>query len=106
MEGPGRWNLEVAKYRQEKYPVGRAFDPQTWRQITDADMQLLVANSGRGGAENLGSLVLQWAEMNRSEEFYGELLRHARTIAPQFHDAIHSIASAFMGAASDVDRNQ
>ncbi|MEZ5326823.1 MAG: hypothetical protein R3F19_17380 [Verrucomicrobiales bacterium] len=88
MPEPGNWNLEVAKYRQEKYPVGKAFDPQTWRRVTSDQFNLLVkAQGGGSSADRAARLVLQWAEMNVGHSDYPALLAHARKLAPQLLEA-------------------
>ena len=88
MPEPGKWNMAVAKYRQEKYPVGKAFDPQTWRRVTGDQLALLLkAQGGGSNAEQAARLVLQWASMNREHPSYAALLAHARKLAPQFLEA-------------------
>jgi hypothetical protein len=98
MPEPGDWNLEVAKYRQEKYPVGKAFDPQTWRRVTSDQFSLLVkAQGGGSSADKDARLVLQWAAMNPEHQSYAALLAHARKLAPQLLEA-WEMEEAWLGA--------
>ncbi|MGK0187251.1 MAG: hypothetical protein ACI9R3_003037 [Verrucomicrobiales bacterium] len=88
MPEPGKWDMSVAKYRQEKYPVGKAFDPQTWRKVTGDQLSLLVkAQGGGSSADKAARLVLQWAAMNPVHPSYAALLARARGLAPQLLEA-------------------
>lgn len=80
----GKWELDVAKYRGEKYPVGVAYDPQTWRRITDSQFRFLIKELVTTGRYELMQLTLQWAAMNRDAPFYRGLLRHARKFMPRY----------------------
>ena len=87
MENTGKWKLDVAKYRSEKYPVGKAFDPQSWRRISDDQLQLLVRMQTTREIERSARLILQWASMNPKHKSYRELLALARSTAPRFLEA-------------------
>lgn len=88
MPEPGKWNMSVAKYRQEKYPVGKAFDPQSWRKVTGDQLNLLVKEqSGGSTADKSARLVLQWAVMNPVHPSYPDLLAYARKLSPQLLEA-------------------
>lgn len=88
MPEPGKWIMDVAKYRRENYPVGKAYDPQSWRRVTGDQLALLLQGQGGGStAEKSARLVLQWAELNSSHASYADLLEHARTLAPRFLEA-------------------
>ncbi|NNE90161.1 MAG: hypothetical protein HKN23_00795 [Verrucomicrobiales bacterium] len=84
MSAPGRWELDVAKYRGEKYPVGVAYDPQTWRRVTDAQFRFLTQEQVSNDRYEGMQLTLRWAEMNPDADFYGGLLRHARKFVPRW----------------------
>ncbi len=80
----GRWELDVAKYRGEKYPVGVAYDPQTWSRLTDAQFRFLIKELVTTGRYESMQLTLQWAAMNREAPFYRQLIRHARKFMPRY----------------------
>jgi len=47
LESPGRWESDCGRYRQERYTVGTALDPQTWKPITDAELEFLARSKER-----------------------------------------------------------
>ena len=47
LESPGRWENDCGRYRQERYTVGTALDPQTWKPITDAELEFLARSKER-----------------------------------------------------------
>lgn len=84
MAGYGRWLFDLAKFRHEDYPVGQAFDPQTWRRLTDSECAFL--NKRSDTAPNLVRAcdALTWAELNPEASFHLTCLREARRIAPTY----------------------
>jgi hypothetical protein len=46
LKGPERWDFNVARYADEDYATGEAFDPQGWTKITDHDLELLSRHLG------------------------------------------------------------
>lgn len=74
----GRWNMDVAKSGREKYPIGQAFDPQTWQRITDSELVALMRGSRFSGKFDIGPHLLQWAALNHGNELYHEVIRAAR----------------------------
>ena len=74
----GRWEMEVAKYGSQEYPIGQAFDPQTWQRITDSELEALQGGSGSEGAFGIGQKLLQWAALNEGGALYHEIIRAAR----------------------------
>ena len=43
MKRDDKWELDIGRYSQQNYAVGQALDPQTWRPISDHQLQLLAA---------------------------------------------------------------
>ena len=41
---PGNWNFDVGRYEGARYVTGRTFDPQTWENATDHDLEMLREN--------------------------------------------------------------
>ncbi len=79
----GRWELDLAKIRSEDYPVGQAFDPQTWRRITEAEIEFLNKGLGRSLRYAKARQVLLWARMNSDAPFTRGVLQAARKFMPQ-----------------------
>ncbi|MEM7697700.1 MAG: hypothetical protein AAF236_04770 [Verrucomicrobiota bacterium] len=75
----GTWKLDAARFRNEEYPIGQAYDPQTWQRITDSEIAALQRGS-RLESDRLtkGQALLQWAALNRSDDRYPEILRLSR----------------------------
>ncbi len=78
LNGQRRWELDLAKFRSEKYPIGQAYDPQTWQRITDSELEALVQGLGGASAFGPGQKLLQWAALNEGGRLYAEILRFAR----------------------------
>ena len=76
--------MKVARSRGQAYPIGQAYDPQTWQRITDAEMEALVANSERfdPASVGLGHTLLLWAALNDDTELYPEIIKVARRAMP------------------------
>jgi tetratricopeptide (TPR) repeat protein len=43
LKGSGRWEMDAGRYENQNYAVGTALDPQTWRPITDHELEALSA---------------------------------------------------------------
>ena len=78
-----RWEMEVAKYGSQEYPIGQAFDPQTWQRITDAELQALQNGTQFDGKFGLGESLMQWAALNKGGELYHEIIGAARRASGQ-----------------------
>jgi len=70
--------MGVAKSSGEEYPIGQAYDPQTWQRITDSELQALQRGTGFSGTFNQGQHLLQWAALNEGGNLYYETIRAAR----------------------------
>jgi len=98
----GSWNLDVARFEGENYPVGIAYDPQTWRRVTDTQMRFQIQEENRGPAAARGQTQLQWALLNPGAPFYREAVATARASIPRSFEAWELEAAWFAGqAASD-----
>ena len=86
MGSPGKWSLDVARYREGKYASGVTWDPQTWRRITDSQLVLLNREPNTTNAALKGRLLARWALMNKSAENYPRLLGIAREAWPHSFD--------------------
>jgi hypothetical protein len=80
----GKWDMKVARVRGQEYPIGQAYDPQTWQRITDTEMESLVENSEHfdPASFGLGHTLLQWAALNHDTELYPEIIKAARRAMP------------------------
>jgi len=84
LDSNGRWDFGVGKIRREHYPVGQAFDPQTWRRLTDAQCMFLFRTPVAAAAKTRARLCHGWAELFPEAEFVGESLRLARAGASSY----------------------
>jgi len=84
LESYGRWQFDLAKFRNEDYPVGQAFDPQTWRRLTDSECQFLNRRSAADPKFLQARQALAWAELNPEADFHLSVLRHSRKTAPSY----------------------
>ena len=84
LERPGKWELNVARYEGENYPVGVAWDPQTWRRLTDAQFRILVKDMVANQRYEMLQLILQWAGLNHDRPSYRALLHQARKFMPAY----------------------
>jgi hypothetical protein len=84
LERPGKWELNVARYEGENYPVGVAWDPQTWRRLTDAQFRILVKDMAANQRYEMLQLILQWAGLNHDRPSYRPLLHPARNFMPAY----------------------
>lgn len=85
LQRPGKWNLDCGRYESQNYPIGHARDPQTWREINDSELELLVADLPRHPAYPAARAALAWARMNASSSG-ATLIRDARGILPALPD--------------------
>ncbi|MFP6872512.1 MAG: hypothetical protein VCA55_03300 [Verrucomicrobiales bacterium] len=79
----GQWTLDAARWRGENYPVGLAFDPQTWRRFSDQQMEYSIKGEGDSPAVARGRLILAWAALNINRPCYPEILRAAASAMPR-----------------------
>ncbi len=74
----GRWEMDVAKSGSQDYPIGQAFDPQTWKRITDSELQALQKGTDFDGTFGIGQKLMQWAALNEKGKLYHETVKAAR----------------------------
>lgn len=43
LERPGKWRTDVGRYANQKYATGTAWNPLTWTELTDHDIEFLEA---------------------------------------------------------------
>jgi len=87
VQKPGTWEFEAARFRGEKYPVGAAYDPQTWRRVTDAQLAATIKDAGNGKALESSRQILQWAMLNEGAAFGREVVAFARRAMPRSVEA-------------------
>ncbi len=86
MGSPGQWMLDVARYDEQNFVSGTAWDPQTWKRITDAQLLFLTKAPASEVRALRGRLLTRWALMNRGEDYYPRLLGLAREAWPRSFD--------------------
>lgn len=79
----GSWNLEIARYRSEAFPVGQAVHPQTRLRISDAELESFSKLNRIAAQATRARMFLGWARRNPEAPFYGELVTAARRLVPQ-----------------------
>ncbi len=83
LESRGRWKLNAARWASENYPVGFAYDPQTWERISDAQFEFYLKSNGDSPSRVKGKSVLAWALLNKGSPQFESLLRLASKIMPR-----------------------
>lgn len=83
LESKGRWKLNAARWASEKYPVGFAYDPQTWERISDTQFEFILKSNGDSPSHGKGKLVLAWALLNEGSSQFQPLLQVAAKIMPR-----------------------
>ena len=83
LESRGRWKLNAARWASEKYPVGFAYDPQTWERISDTQFEFYLKSNGDSPSRVKGKLVLAWALLNKDSSQFEALLQVAAKIMPR-----------------------
>ena len=106
LTGRGRWTLDAARWRGENYPIGIAFDPQTWRRFTDQQMEFSIKGEGDSPSVARGKLILAWAAMNAERENYPTVLKAAASAMPRVLEPweLHAEWLASSGAEARVRR--
>lgn len=63
LRGEGRWELDGGRYENQSYVVGEALDPQSWRPISDHELENLAQSFRRSPAYVASSNDLVMAEL-------------------------------------------
>ena len=103
LESYGRWRFDLAKFRNEDYPVGQAFDPQTWRRLTDSECDFLNRRLSTGASIRTAQHYLCWAALNPTATFHHAALQLARKTAPEFLWAWELEAACLARTEADID---
>ena len=86
LESPGRWENDCGRYRQERYTVGIALDPQTWKPITDTELTFLAKGRERSEGYRQAKLWTDYATAMGPQE--GSLfIDAALALQPEFLSA-------------------
>ncbi|MCP4848759.1 MAG: hypothetical protein GY899_12515 [Verrucomicrobiaceae bacterium] len=83
LTGQGQWTLDAARWKGENYPVGLAFDPQSWRRFSDQQMEYSIKSEGDSPAVARGRLILAWAALNINDPSYPAILHAAASAMPR-----------------------
>jgi hypothetical protein len=78
-----RWTMDVARYKSERYVAGAAWEPQTWRRVTDAQLRFLFKEPATGPAVLRSRMLMLWAQINEDAAFQPRLLGLARAAWPR-----------------------
>lgn len=98
-ERHGKWKFDLAKFQNEDYPVGQAFDPQSWRRLTDSECAFLDRQNSEDPGRVKAKACLRWAELNEGSPVYHATVREARLASPGF-------IRAWEAEAGSLDRSE
>ena len=103
MKTYGTWGFDYAKFRNEDYPVGQSYDPQTWRRLTDSEC--IYLDKRNESSDTRAKKYLFWAYLNKESTTYLEVLHAARKAAPQLI-LTWEMESAVIEKSSDKDQEK
>jgi hypothetical protein len=83
LDAPGRWVTDCGKYAEENYPVGQAMDPQTWKPITDTELNFLAKGRERSEGYRQAKLWTDYAAAMGPEEGH-PMIDAALSLQPEF----------------------
>jgi hypothetical protein len=83
----GRWNLDCGRYANQNYPVGYAFDPQTWQELNDVTLQNIARNISHDDKFEAAQTGLAWAKLNANSPDYPKILQDTISIMPELAEA-------------------
>jgi hypothetical protein len=63
LDGGGHWQLDCGRYADQKFMVGYAFDPQTWMNISDHELQFLSEGFRRQPLYTASITHMQFADL-------------------------------------------
>ena len=86
LDGDGNWELDCGRYADQKLMTGVAFDPQTWTDISDHELQFL-------------------SEGFRRQPLFAASLTHMQFAALFFNDGDFPAAARAARAAVDIERH-
>jgi hypothetical protein len=90
MRGMDRWEMDCGRYENQNYAVGEALDPQTWRPITDHEIDFLARRFRRTDVYQASSADLLLASLLADagkEEEAATAMRSAMASCRQNHEA-------------------
>ncbi len=73
-----QWQMDAGRHAEQRYVAGLAFDPQTWRDITDHEISFLAEGFRRLPAYRQSRLQQWFAEEHRRDGRLDEAVRAAR----------------------------
>jgi hypothetical protein len=85
LDSDGHWELDCGRYADQKLTAGVAFDPQTWTDISDHELQFL-------------------SEGFRRQPFFTASLTHTQFAALLFNDGDFPAAARAARAAVNIER--
>ena len=85
LDGNGHWQLDCGRYAEQKLVTGVAFDPQTWTDISDHELQFL-------------------SEGFRQQPLFTASVAHTQFAALFFNDGDYTAAAKAARAALDIER--
>ncbi|MFQ3670643.1 MAG: hypothetical protein SNJ84_04215 [Verrucomicrobiia bacterium] len=78
------WDLDVGRYAEQNYPVGTAFNPQTWEPVKDSELIHHATSVLRNSRFPDAAWLLRWAQDNPQAPWHGETIELARSLLPNW----------------------
>ena len=103
LESRGKWKLNAARWASEKYPVGFAYDPQTWERISDTQFEFILKSNGDSPSHGTGKSVLTWALLNQGSPQFQRLLQVSSKIMPRSKEPWQIELDWLKGRRADLD---
>lgn len=103
LSNSGKWELDVGRYEQQDFPKGFAVDPQTWQPIDDATLENLFKNGAQNPNYQPAMTALTWANMQRNDPSYAQILDDAHGIMPEW-SGTWRLQAALVDKSGDLDR--
>lgn len=96
------WDLNVGRYAEQNYPVGTAFNPQTWQPVKDSELIHHAANVLRNARYADAVWLLRWAQDNPDASWAGATFEVARTLLPHWIEPWRARADALAAAGANL----
>jgi hypothetical protein len=106
LRGEGRWDMDCGRYENQNYATGEALDPQTWRSISDHELQNL-AQSFRRTPAYVGSsndiVMAELFEANGDSAAAGSALESAIATSPRNPEAWQAMGEFLVRSGAPME---
>ena len=107
MKDAGKWETDCGRFAQHNYPVGNAMDPQTWKPITDDELEAYARGEKRFNNFKAKAIdYFEWACLNPEAPYLREVLRRARNLNPSNENIWRSEAAWVEAKVTDLEERR